>query len=137
MAIYATLILILLIAGGEFQALSQRGTKLAALRVFVVMASLSMVSGLLFTLRTAPTDPLIDRVRETFFGLLGFAPELTFDHLEGASLTEIALTSLGALTALLTLAALLAPARQQSVLGDELVTSRISTWLAWLLWLSI
>jgi lysyl-tRNA synthetase class 2 len=96
----------------DFTARSQARSRLDAVRVFAVMFGFSMAAGYLLTGRTTTNTSIGHRLQEVFYGLLGFAPDLTFRHRTGSTLTEIALTTLGGLTALLTLAALLAPARK-------------------------
>lgn len=103
----------------DFTARSERSGRLAALRVLVVMGSVSFVAGLFLTQRTAPRNSLGDRLSEVFFGLIGFTPDLAFRRPGLAGVTEIALNTLGALTALLTLATLLAPARKPSRLTAD------------------
>jgi lysyl-tRNA synthetase class 2 len=118
-AVTFLLLLVLLVSQKEFQARSERSSRLAAVRVFLVMAGLSMVSGVLLTQRTAPASSLASRIPEVFFGLLGFTPELVFRRAETQDLTETALISMGVLTTLVTLIVLLAPARQASLLGAD------------------
>ena len=113
------LLVVLIIARSEFAARSERRARLATVRVFVVMAALSMVAGVLLTYRTAPEAALTRRISEVFFGLFGFAPELAFGVPAKAGLTQTALTSMGALTVLFTLVAFLAPARQRAMLSAE------------------
>lgn len=103
----------------DFSARSERGGRLAALRVLLVMGTVSIVAGVLLTGRTAPRSSLGDRFVETLYGLIGFSPDLAFRRPEASSLTEIALSSLGALTALLTLLTLFAPARKPASLTTE------------------
>ncbi len=107
----------------DFTARSERQGRIAALRVFAVMATISLVSGLMLTTRTAPRSSLATRFVETCFGLLGFTPELAFRRTYGSTITEIALNTLGALTVLLTLVALLAPARKAAGLTVEAETA--------------
>lgn len=97
----------------DFTARSERRSRLDAIRVFVVMSSFSLAAGYLLTGRTTTNTSVGHRLEEVFFGLLGFAPDLTFRHASALTFTQIALTTLGGLTAFLTVAALLAPARKQ------------------------
>jgi lysyl-tRNA synthetase class 2 len=102
---------LLLWARADFTARSERATRRAALRVLAVLGSVSFVAGMFLTARTAPSSPVSDRLVEVFFGLVGFTPDLAFPREYASSLTEFALNGLGGLTALLTLVALLRPAR--------------------------
>ena len=52
-------------------------------------------------------------------GLVGFTPDLEFRAENASAITEISLNTLGALTALLTLLSLLAPARKPSTLAPD------------------
>ncbi|HEY6798156.1 MAG TPA: phosphatidylglycerol lysyltransferase domain-containing protein [Kineosporiaceae bacterium] len=102
----------------DFTARSERGGRLAAVRVLVVMLSVSVVAGLFLTARVAPTSSPGDRLVEVLSGLLGFTPELAFRRAAyTSSLTEIGLNTLGGLTALLTLLTFLAPARKPARLS--------------------
>lgn len=118
-AVNVAVLALLVWARSDFTARSERATRRAALRVFVVLGSVSFVAGLFLTTRTAPNSPIADRVVETFFGLLGFTPDLDFRRQFASDLTEFALNSLGALTALLTLVALLRPARKAPTLSAD------------------
>jgi lysyl-tRNA synthetase class 2 len=93
----------------DFTARSEPRSRLDAVRVFVVMGTFSMAAGYLLTGRTTTNTSFGHRLEQVFYGLLGFAPDLTFRHNSALTFTEIALTTLGGLTALLTIAALLAP----------------------------
>jgi lysyl-tRNA synthetase class 2 len=82
------------------------------------MLSVSVVAGLFLTARVAPASSFGDRLIEVLSGLLGFTPELEFRRAAyTSSLTEIALNTLGGLTALLTLLTFLAPARKPARLS--------------------
>jgi lysyl-tRNA synthetase, class II len=118
-AVNVAVLALLVWARSDFTARSERTSRLTALRVFAVMTTISLVSGLLLTTRTAPRSSLATRFVETCFGLIGFTPELAFRRSYGSLLTEMALNSLGALTMLLTLVALLAPARKVARLTVE------------------
>lgn len=96
----------------DFTARSEPRSRLDAVRVFLVMGTFSMAAGYLLTGRTTTSHSFGHRVEQVFFGLLGFAPDLTFRHKSAMTFTEIALITLGGLTALLTIAALLSPARK-------------------------
>jgi lysyl-tRNA synthetase class 2 len=96
----------------DFTARSEPRSRLDAVRVFVVMGTFSVTAGYLLARRTAVDTPFLHRLEQVLFGLLGFAPDLTFRHKDALTFTEIALATLGGLTALLTIAALLAPARK-------------------------
>ena len=117
----AAMLALLLWAHRDFTARSEPGTRWAAGRAFLVMAAASMVAGMLLTRHTAPRSSWGDRAVETFFGLLGFAPDLRFERSALSALTEVALTSMGAATALVTVLVLLAPARKPARLdpADE------------------
>jgi lysyl-tRNA synthetase, class II len=123
LALVVNLVLLALLLWGrrDFTARAEPGTRWAALRVLVVMACVSLAAGLLLTTHTAPRSPLSDRLSETIFGLVGFAPNLRFDQDGFSTLTEVALTSMGAVTALVTVLVLLTPARKRAGLtvGDE------------------
>ncbi len=115
-AVYVAVLALLFVARRDFTALSERTGRGAALRVFAVMSGVSLVAGLFLTSRTAPHVPLGTRLVEVLAGLVGFSPDL--DRAANASsLTEIALNTLGGLTALLTLLRLLAPARKPATLS--------------------
>ncbi len=103
----------------DFVVVSERRGRLAAVRVLLVMAPLSLVAGLLIVRRTAPEESFGRRFVEVLAGLVGFAPGLRFDRPEAATFTQVALGGLGAATALLTLAALLAPVRRRPGLGPQ------------------
>ena len=118
-AVNAAVLALLLIAQRDFTARSERRGRVAALRVFLVMATVSVVAGLFLTGRTAPGSPLTSRLEQVFVGLLGFTPDLDFPTEVTSNITEIALNTLGALTVLLTLLTLLAPARKPARLEPE------------------
>jgi lysyl-tRNA synthetase class 2 len=105
-------LLLLVWARRDFTARSQPRSRLAAVRVFLVTGTVSMVAGYLLVRRAADDDTFLYQLQQVFLGLLGFAPDLTFRYRPGMRFTEIALTTLGGLTALLTVATLLAPARK-------------------------
>jgi lysyl-tRNA synthetase class 2 len=109
---------LLLWARHYFTARSERSGRLAALRVLLVMLTVSTAAGLLLTRQMAPTSPFPDRLVEVLSGLVGFTPELQFRRAYGSTLTEIGLNTLGGLTALLTLLTFLAPARKPARLSD-------------------
>ena len=110
---------VLIASRRQFWAESELRGRIGAVRVFLVMATVSAVSGLLLTWRAAPHSSLQARFLETLAGLTGFTPELEFRAESASALTEVALNTLGALTALLTLLTLLAPARKRSALSPE------------------
>ncbi|HET9658626.1 MAG TPA: phosphatidylglycerol lysyltransferase domain-containing protein [Kineosporiaceae bacterium] len=118
-AVNLALLALLLWARRDFPARSLRPTRRAAVAVLLVMGSVSVVAGLLLVRHTAPDNTLTDQLGQVLLGLLGFTPDLTFRHGGGAGVTEISLNSLGALTALMTLAALLAPVRKAARLGRQ------------------
>jgi lysyl-tRNA synthetase, class II len=118
-AVNAAVLALLLIAQRDFTARSERRGRVAALRVFLVMATVSVVAGLFLTSRTAPHSPLTNRLEQVFVGLLGFTPDLDFPTEVTSNITEIALNTLGGLTVLLTLLTLLAPARKPARLEPE------------------
>jgi lysyl-tRNA synthetase class 2 len=118
-AVNLGVLVLLLLTRRDFTAISERTGRVAALRVFLVMGSVSVVAGLFLTARTAPHSPLHTRLVEVLAGLVGFSPDLEFRAPNGSALTEIALNTLGGLTALLTLLSLLAPARKPSTLSPE------------------
>ncbi len=108
--VYALVLGLLVWARRDFTALSERRSRRVALRVLLVMGGVSMLAGMLLTRHTAPGSSFLDRLVEVFFGLMGFAPQLSFREQSFSDLTQVALATLGGLTALLFLAALLAPA---------------------------
>ena len=101
----------------DFTARSERSGRLAAVRVLVVMLSVSVVAGMFLTHRVAPGSPFGARLVEVLSGLLGFTPDLEFRRAYSSGVTEVALNTLGGLTALLTLLAFLAPARKPARLS--------------------
>jgi len=117
-AVDLAVLALLVLARRDFTAVSERTGRVAALRVFVVMAGVSVVAGLFLTARTSDSS-LLERFEQVFVGLLGFTPELAFHGERTGALTEIGLNTLGALTALLTLLTLLAPARKSAGLAPD------------------
>ncbi|HEX2808148.1 MAG TPA: hypothetical protein VHN80_18455, partial [Kineosporiaceae bacterium] len=101
----------------DFSARSERTGRLAAVRVLLVMGAVSIAAGMLLTGRLAPTSSIGDRFTEVLAGLIGFTPELAFRREYTSTLAEIALNTLGGLTALLTLLTFLAPARKPARLS--------------------
>ena len=118
-AVNVAVLVLLLLARRDFTAISERTGRVAALRVFLVMGGVSIVAGLFLTARTAPHSPLGSRLVEVLAGLVGFTPDLEFRAENASAITEISLNTLGALTALLTLLSLLAPARKPSTLAPD------------------
>ncbi len=118
-AVNVAVLVLLLVARRDFTAVSERTGRVAALRVFVLMAGVSVVAGLFLTSRTAPNSPLSTRLTEVLAGLVVFSPDLQFRAPNASSNTEIALNTLGALTALLTLVTFLAPARKPATLSPD------------------
>ena len=108
---------LLIWARRDFPARSLRPSRRTALWVLLVMGAVSVASGMLLTRRTAPSDSGLTRLGQVLLGLFGFTPDLTFRHAGGANVTEIALNGMGALTAVTTLAVLLAPVRKRAVLS--------------------
>ncbi len=117
-AVNLAVLALLIVARRDFTAVSERTGRVAALRVFVVMGSVSVIAGLFLTARTSDSS-LLERFEQVFVGLLGFTPDLAFHGERTGALTEIGLNTLGALTALLTLLTLLAPARKSAVLAPD------------------
>ena len=117
-AVNAAVLLLLLLARRDFtrrlRAARDASSRCASSSC---MGTVSVVSGLFLTSRTAPHSGLADRFGQVVVGLLGFTPELEFPTPITSNVTEIALNTLGALTALLTLLTLLAPARKPSTLS--------------------
>jgi len=109
---------LLLWARRDFTARSERAGRLAAVRVLVVMLTVSVVAGLFLTARVAPGSSFSSRLVEVLSGLVGFTPELEFRKAYTSSFTEVALNTLGGLTALLTLLTFLAPARKPARLSE-------------------
>ncbi|MDQ1287746.1 MAG: lysyl-tRNA synthetase, class [Actinomycetota bacterium] len=103
---------LLITARRDFTATSEPAGRLLALRVLLVMLTVSITAGLLLAARLAPTSSFGTRLQEVLAGLVGFTPELEFRREYGSTFLMIGLNTLGALTAMLTLGALLAPARQ-------------------------
>ena len=116
-AVNVAVLALLFVARRDFTAVSERTGRVAALRVFTVMFGVSLVAGLFLTSRTAPHSPVGTRLVEVLAGLVGFSPDLEFRAPNASALTEIALNTLGGLTALLTLLRLLAPARKPATLS--------------------
>ena len=108
---------LLIWARRDFTARSERSGRFTAVRVLLVMGSVSIVAGLLLTHRLAPRSPFGDQVVEVLSGLVGFTPELEFRKASSSSVTEVALNTLGGLTALLTLLSFLAPVRKPARLS--------------------
>ena len=102
----------------DFPARSLRPSRRTAVWVLLVMGSLSVLAGMLLTGNTAPDDTRMSRLGQVLLGLLGFTPDLAYRHSGGANLTEIALNGMGALTAVTTLAVLLAPVRKTPHLSE-------------------
>ncbi len=102
-----------------FTARSERPTRWAAVRVLLVTSVFSVVAGMLLAGHTAPDSSLADRFEQVLYGLVGFTPTLRFRGESSSYLTQIALASLGALSALLSFAALLAPVRKPSHLEPD------------------
>jgi lysyl-tRNA synthetase, class II len=109
MAMNALLLGGLLWTRRDFTARSERRGRLAALRVLVVLGGVSVLVGLLLAGRTAPESSFGRRLTAVLEGLVGFTPDLNFRSQFLSDRTEFALNSLGAMTALLFLLALLAP----------------------------
>ena len=114
----------------DFTARSERTGRLAAVRVLLVMGTVSIAAGMLLTSRLAPTSSLGDRFTEVLSGLVGFTPELAFRRQYTSTVAEIALNTLGGLTALLTLLTFLAPARKParlSAVAEEQLRGLLTT----------
>ena len=107
----------LLWARDDFTAASERTARLAALRVLLVTGGVALLGGILLTLRTAPEAAFPRRLTEVLYGLVGFVPDLKFRTSSLSDATTIALNAAGALTALLVLITLLAPARKPARLS--------------------
>lgn len=118
-AVNAVVIALLMWTRSDFTARSERTGRLKALRVLLVMGTFSVASGLMITARAAPSSSWSARLGEVFLGLIGFTPELQFGRELGSQFTTVALNSLGAVTALLTVAAFLAPARKPARLTPD------------------
>jgi lysyl-tRNA synthetase class 2 len=103
----------------DFTARSERSGRLAAVRVLLLMLGVSVVAGMFLAARLAPTSSYGSRLVEVLSGLVGFTPELEFRRQYSSSLMEIALNTLGGLTALVTLLTFLAPARKPARLSTE------------------
>ncbi len=99
----------------------ERASRWVAWRVFAVMSGVSIAVGLVLTRHTDPAASVPRRFVDVLSGLCGFAPHLGYLGLQARSLTQMTLAGLGALTAFLTLLALLAPVRKQTctVEADE------------------
>lgn len=118
-AVNAAVIALLVWTRADFTARSERTARWTALRVLLVMGTFSVATGLMITMRAAPSSGWSARLGEVFVGLVGFTPELQFGRELGSQFTTVALNSMGALTALLTVAAFLAPARKPARLSPE------------------
>jgi lysyl-tRNA synthetase class 2 len=105
----------------DFPARSTRPTRRTAVWVLLVMGAVSVIAGMFITRHTAPGVAVPTRLGQVLLGLVGFTPDLAFRHTGGANVTETALNGMGAVTALATLAVLLAPVRKGAFLpkGDE------------------
>jgi lysyl-tRNA synthetase class 2 len=117
LAMNAAVLVLLLWTRRDFTARSERTGRLAAVRVLVLMLGVSVVAGMLLAGRLAPTSTFGQRLIEVLGGLVGFTPDLEFRHTAQSTLAEIALNSLGGLTALVTLLTFLAPARKPARLS--------------------
>jgi lysyl-tRNA synthetase class 2 len=130
-AVNLAVLVLLVWTRAEFTARSERTGRLAALRVLLVMGTVSLTAGLLLTTRAAPRASWSSRLVEVLSGLVGFTPELEFGREFSSLFTEIALNSLGAATALLTLVAFLAPVRKPARLSaddEERLRSLLARW---------
>jgi len=101
----------------DFTARSERSGRLAAVRVLVVMLSVSVVAGMFLTYRVAPGSPFGDSLVEVLSGLLGFTPDLEFRRAYSSGVTEVALNTLGGLVAEEQLRVLLAKFGSRDSLG--------------------
>lgn len=108
---------LLIWARRDFTARAERTSRLAALRVLLVMLTVSIAAGLFLTARLAPSSSFGTRLVEVLSGLVGFTPELEFRKEYSSTLVMIGLNTLGGLTALLTLLTFLAPARKPARLS--------------------
>ena len=101
----------LLIAGRKhFTATPGPGTLRHAAQAFTVMLSVSVVASLALTEDTAPAAGWLAWLGQTFAGLVGFVPDLPFQRPPLSDLADTVLPMMGAATALVTMAVLLAPA---------------------------
>jgi len=110
-------LLLLVRARQDFRARSERASRLAALRLLAVMGPFCVFAGMLIALRLAPDEPADTRLQEVLLGLLGFAPDVETGRSPGCTALQVALNTLGGLTALLVLVVALAPARKTSRLS--------------------
>ena len=122
MVMNALVLVILLWARRDFTARSERSGRWAAIRVLLVVGGVSVLVGMFLVRRTAPQSPTGRQLMEVLAGLVGFAPDLQFRTPFLSNSTEFALNSLGAMTALLFLMALLAPTRRPAQLSPEAET---------------
>ena len=115
-------LLVLLIAGRRhFTAAPGPGTLTHAAQAFAVMLAVSVAAGLTLTEDTAPSARLLPWLGQTLVGLIGFVPDLPFQRPPQSDLAATVLPLMGAATALVTLAVLLAPAWRppRPSTGDE------------------
>ncbi|MDQ1292154.1 MAG: lysyl-tRNA synthetase, class [Actinomycetota bacterium] len=116
-ALNVAVLVLLLWARHDFHARSERGSQMAALRLLAVMGPFSVIAGMLITVRLAPHDQTDDRLVEVLLGLLGFAPDIEIGRTTGCTALQVALNTLGGLTALLVFVVALAPVRKTSRLS--------------------
>ncbi len=103
----------------DFTARSEPQSRWLALRAFVLLSLAALVAGMFLTRRTAPNSTFPVQLRETFFGLFGFTPNLEFRGGELSSLTATALATMGLLALLVSLTMLLLPKRTADHLEPE------------------
>jgi lysyl-tRNA synthetase, class II len=104
------LVLILLVlARHHFTATPGPGTLRHAAQAFVVMLGISIAAGLALTEDTAPSAHWLPWLGQTLAGLVGFVPDLPFTRPPFSDFASTALPLMGAATALVTTAVLLAP----------------------------
>ena len=115
----AAVCVLLLVTRRDFTARSGPASRWLAARAFLLMTGASYGAGLLLVHRTAPRAPLGKQLTETFWGLVGFTPDLPFRRPTGMGLTTTTLAALGLLILLVTLAVLLLPHRGQTVLRPD------------------
>jgi lysyl-tRNA synthetase class 2 len=127
----ALLLALLLSARKYFTAAPGPGTLRHAAQAFVVMLGLSVVAGLILTEDTAPAAGWGPWLGQTLLGLVGFVPDLPFQRPPLSDLAATVLPLMGAATALVTTAVLLAPAARPpkpSARDDADVRALLDRW---------
>lgn len=115
----AALCALLVVTRSDFTARSGPLSRWTEVRAFLLMAGASYIGGLLLVQRTAGRAPLHTQLSETFYGLVGYTPNLPFRRHTAMTLTTTTLAFLGLLTLLVTVLVLLQPHRATSRRGAD------------------